>query len=74
MTLDPEKRVQELVRENEALNEQIKLLVQTEQRLYRSQNEIDAQLDRIRSLARFALQTEDGEPVPSILSRSLEIL
>jgi signal transduction histidine kinase/ActR/RegA family two-component response regulator len=74
MTLDPEKRVQELVRENEALNEQIKLLVQTEQRLYRSQNEIDAQLDRIRSLARFALQTEDGEPVPSILSRALEIL
>ena len=51
MTFDPEKRVQELVRENEALNEQIKLLVQTEQRLYRSQNELDAQLGQAAGVA-----------------------
>ncbi|MBI5169826.1 MAG: response regulator [Candidatus Eisenbacteria bacterium] len=74
MSSDGDDRVRDLELENEALNEQIKLLVQTEQRLYRSQNEIDAQLDRIRSLARFALQSEDGEPIPSILSRALEIL
>ncbi len=74
MTREPDDPAEPLKRENEALNEQIKLLVQTEQRLYRSQNQLDAQLDRIRALAGFALQSGDGESIDSILRRALEIL
>ncbi len=74
MTPAPDDPTGALRRENEALNEQIKLLVQTEQRLFRSQNQLDAQLDRIRALAGFALQSGDGESTDSILRRALEIL
>ena len=47
--------IERLHSENAALNEQVKLLVQTARRLYRSQNELDAQLHRIRALAGFTL-------------------
>ncbi|MFN8587203.1 MAG: response regulator [Candidatus Eisenbacteria bacterium] len=74
MAPDPDDLIRDLRRENDALNEQIKLLVQTEQRLYRSQNLIDAQLDRIRALAGFALQSADGETVDDILERGVDVL
>ena len=41
--------------ENRALDEQVKLLVQTEQRFYRSQAQLDGQLVRLERLAAFAL-------------------
>lgn len=42
--------------ENRALGEQVRLLVQLEQRLYRSQAALDQELRRIRSIGAFALQ------------------
>ncbi len=50
-----EETLERLKAENAALNEQLKLLVMTEQRLYRSQNDLDRQFDRIRALAEYAL-------------------
>ena len=43
-----EDLVDRLRRENEALNDQVKLLVRTEHRLYRTQNALDRQIARIR--------------------------
>jgi hypothetical protein len=60
--------------ENAALNEQVKLLVLTEQRLYRSQNELDAQLVLVRALALFALESSMLEEPGSTLSRALDLL
>ncbi len=70
----PEREVEQLRRENAALNEQIKLLVQTEQRLYRSENQLDVQLVRLRSLARFALESTGVESASLILDRALGVL
>lgn len=42
--------------ENRALGDQVRLLVQLEQRLYRSQSALDQELRRIRSLGAFALR------------------
>jgi signal transduction histidine kinase/BarA-like signal transduction histidine kinase len=57
--------LERLRQENHALGEQVKTLVQLEQRLYRSQNALDQELRRIRALGAFALQlaavTEQGE-------------
>ena len=66
--------IERLRSENAALNEQVKLLVQTEQRLYRSQNELDAQLHRIRALAGFALETSHLESPSQILARGLHVI
>ncbi|MHC4429554.1 MAG: hybrid sensor histidine kinase/response regulator [Planctomycetota bacterium] len=60
--------------ENEALNEQIKLLVQTEQRLYRFKNELDRQFSRIRALGDFALECARLESPKEILARALKLL
>ena len=54
-------------RRNESLDEQIKLLVKTEQRLYRIQNERDRELRRMGELARFALATARLESATEIL-------
>ncbi len=60
--------------ENRALDEQIKLLVQTEQRFYRSQNQLDTQLVRLRRLASFALETTTLQAAPEILRRAVDVL
>lgn len=74
MTSDADE-IERLRRENAALNEQVKLLVKTEQRLYRSQNVRELQLDRIRALADLALAYSDaGESKPAILARALRLL
>ncbi len=75
--MNPEDLASEIERlrsENAALNEQVKLLVQTEQRLYRSQNELDAQLQRIRALAGFSLETSHLESPSQILARGLQVI
>ena len=64
---DEARELERLKRETEALNEQVKLLVRTEQRLYRSQRELDEQLRQTQLLETFALEirglqkTEIGE-------------
>jgi signal transduction histidine kinase len=68
------RELERLRAENAALNEQVMLLVQTEQRLYRSQNELDSQLVRIRALARFALESSGSEPPAEIVGRAVELL
>ncbi len=69
-----EDELERLRRETRALDEQIKLLVQTEQRLSRSQNELDTQLVRIRSLAGFALESSGTESPAGILARAVDVL
>lgn len=68
---------QELARlraEHAQLAEQVKLLVRTEQRLYRSQNELDVQLLRLRALARFSLDSTVDESADDVLLRALRLL
>ena len=79
MSLGPESgdlraELERLRNENTALNEQVKLLVLTEQRLYRSQNELDAQLVLVRSLARFALESSMTEQPDATLARALRVV
>lgn len=71
---DSSRELARLRSENEALNAQIKLLVQTEQRLYRSQNRLDVQLGRLRSLGRFALESTGNESVEPILQHGMDVL
>ncbi len=74
MADDLSRDLERLREENRALNEQVMLLVQTEQRLYRSQNELDSQLVRIRALARFALESGGSEAPARILERAVALL
>ena len=60
--------IQKLRDDNAALNEQIKLLVKTEQRLYRSQNELDREFSRVRALAEFALHCAEIESTDQIIN------
>lgn len=62
------EQIRRLRDENVALNEQIKLLVKTEQRLYRSQNELDREFSRVRALAEFALHCAEIESVDQIVN------
>jgi serine phosphatase RsbU (regulator of sigma subunit) len=64
----------ELARQNQALNEQVKLLVRTEKRLYSAQRTIEAQLDRINLLNRFALASNQNVESGPILQLFLELL
>ncbi len=66
--------LERLRRENEALNGQVRLLVLTEQRLYRSQNELDAQLELVRALASFALESSASEEPEETIVRALELV
>ncbi len=51
-----EAQVAQHQRKNKELNEQIKLLVKTEKRLYRAQRDVQEQLSRMESVNRFALE------------------
>jgi len=66
--LSDSEQISQLKDENAALNEQIKLLVQTEQRLYRSQNELDREFSRVRALAEFALHCAEIDSVDQIVN------
>jgi two-component system cell cycle sensor histidine kinase/response regulator CckA len=63
-----EEKLEQLRAENAALNEQLKLLVMTEQRLYRSQNDLDRQFERVRALAEYALHCAQIESPDEILT------
>ncbi|HEX6838026.1 MAG TPA: hypothetical protein VF334_15720, partial [Polyangia bacterium] len=65
---------QELRRENEALNEQVKLLVKTERRLYGAQRLIEAQLRRLEALAKLATHAARAEDPDRILELALRTL
>ncbi len=52
---DADTEVARLRRQNAELNDQIKLLVRTEQELYRSRTALNRELERIQALGRFAL-------------------
>jgi hypothetical protein len=56
-----EANVDELRRKNAALDQQVKLLVKTEKRLYVAQRTIERQLGRIEVLNRFALAAGSAE-------------
>ncbi len=72
---DPERaEIERLRAENASLNEQVKLLVQTEQRLYRSRNEIDQQMSRMRALANFAFRCSSTKDAAAILDDAAELL
>lgn len=60
--------------ESAKLTEQVKLLVKTEQRLYRSQNELDYQLTRIRALGTFSLATSIADDPGTILDRGVKLI
>jgi signal transduction histidine kinase len=60
--------------ENAALNEQIKLLVQTEQRLARSKAAIDHQSTRIRALSEFSLEMAMVYDQDQIFSRATDLV
>ena len=60
--------------QNEALNEQVKLLVKTEQRLHRSQNEVDRQIARVELLNAFTLRWTGRATAADILFDASELL
>jgi signal transduction histidine kinase len=60
--------------ENAALNEQVKLLVQIEQRLYRSQNAREQEFRRIRALGAFALAVASIVEHDQVLARAVGLL
>jgi serine phosphatase RsbU (regulator of sigma subunit) len=65
---------EELARQNEALNQQVKLLVKTEKRLYLAQRTIEKQLDRIHLLNRFALESNRNVDQARILGFFMDLL
>lgn len=56
-----------------ALNEQVKLLVKTEQQLHRSQNALDRQLIRVELLSSFALRWDSRSSVAEILTGAMKL-
>lgn len=70
----PLDELRRLRSQNAALNEQVKLLVKTEQRLCRSQWESDRQLFRIQALSDLALDCAAEEDESSILRSTCELL
>jgi len=72
---DPRQtEIDRLHRENLLLNEQVKLLVQTEQRLYQSRTALDRELARIGALGRFALACSTLESEAPILDQATALL
>jgi signal transduction histidine kinase len=61
-------------RESAKLNEQLKLLVRTEKRLYQSQNNLQGQLRRIRGLNEFALAVKLFSLPLDIVAGALDLL
>ncbi|MCE9627876.1 MAG: hypothetical protein K8R56_08165, partial [Candidatus Eisenbacteria bacterium] len=71
---DAAHELERLRRETEALNEQVKLLVRTEQRLYRSQRVLDEQLRHTQLLETFALECATGATPDRILAQACSVL
>jgi len=65
---------EDLAQENAHLHQQLKLLVTTEKRLFRTQREVEAQLRRIRALNDFALSAPQSYSEAEILFQAIELL
>jgi hypothetical protein len=65
--------LEDLRRQNRALDEQIKTLVRVEASLHKSQNEVDRQIVRVELLSRFALRWTSRSTVHEILEATLEL-
>lgn len=66
--------VDELRRQNAALDQQVKLLVKTEKRLYVAQRTIEKQLGRIEVLNRFALEASVAERRSDIFRLTIRMI
>ncbi len=71
---DPIAELQRLERENAALDEQVKLLVRTEQRLFRTERERERELARIRALSELSLVSVGTDGPSTILERAAELV
>ena len=60
--------------ENRALDEQLKVLVRTEQRLFRSRKELDEELSNTRALAEFALSASPSDAEDDVVARVIRLL
>ncbi len=67
-------QLHELQTFNDALDEQVKLLVRTEQRLYRSQNQVDRQLARVQGLSDYVLACSSLATPQEILAGAATLL
>ena len=72
--LPPDQEIQRLKKLNSRLDEQVKLLVQTEQRLHRSQWDRDQEFRRVRGLADFALEYSSVEDAGRIVNGAVHHL
>ncbi|MFN8549155.1 MAG: ATP-binding protein [Candidatus Eisenbacteria bacterium] len=70
---EPSPELSEVLAENAALEEQIKLLARAEHRLTRAQMAVDRQLARIRGLSDFAFECLAIEQPEVILERGLKL-
>ena len=71
---DRDERVRELERRNALLDEQVKQLVRTEQRLYLAQRDLARQLARVDALNRFAIEVAGLESPSEIVARAADVL
>lgn len=65
---------EELLRLNRALDEQVKELVRTEQRLFRSQRDLGRQIARLDALNRFAIDAVELSTPSELFSRAIEVV
>lgn len=68
------ERVRRLERDNEALDQQVTKLVQTEKELYETQNELDRQVGRLHLINRYALTAQRASTPEEILEAALPVL
>ncbi len=66
--------IERLRKLNSLLNEQVKLLVQTEQRLHRSQWDRDQEFHRVSGLADFALEHSSADDAGRIVTGAVRLL
>src|SRR5262245_60573616 len=66
--------LEDLKEQNAMLNEQIKLLVKTEKRLYKTQRQVEVQLGRIHALNDFALRASAGRTDFEIIAQAFDLL
>jgi len=71
---DPAAELEALRKENASLNEQVKLLVRVEKRLYHTRNSLELQLRRIRALNEFALSAMRTFSPIEILGKAIDLI
>ncbi|UJR78886.1 sensor histidine kinase [Sandaracinus amylolyticus] len=71
---DGDSRVRELLRLNAALDDQVRHLVRTEQKLFLSQRELGRQIARLDALNQFAIDVAGHASPERILERAADVL